>query len=63
MDIVTYFDPYNTDHLEAYRHLQDVGTWPNGFIPEGIAFNQAWQALIAFKMAALWVKFRLDRRI
>ncbi len=63
MDIITYFDPCNVDHLEAYRHLQNVGTWPEGFIPEGTGFNIAWQTIIAFKMANLWVTFRLDRRI
>lgn len=51
MNIVDWFDPKNLDHLTAYVSLQRHGSWPVGFIPNGITFPPAWAVLIASKIA------------
>ena len=35
--VTEFFDPYNVEHLKAYDHLCQTGSWPKGFLPEGIA--------------------------
>lgn len=32
--IVDWFNPFNVDHLRAYKILQDTGAWPKGFLPD-----------------------------
>jgi len=50
MDITTWFDPSNPEHIVAYKHLEDKGVWPEGFIPDGMEFSPSWHACIAFKI-------------
>ena len=33
MLIQDWFDITNLDHLRAYKHLMDEGSWPEDFIP------------------------------
>ncbi len=55
MNIVDYFDPYNMEHIRAYRHLQKEGTWSRGFIPEGMEFPNGWHFLVLNKLADAWI--------
>ena len=43
MDIAEWFDIKYIKHLEAYRHLQNTGMWPEGFIPKGVVLKPTWQ--------------------
>lgn len=61
MDLVEWFDPYNKEHMAAYKHLQDThGMWPKGFIPEGMSLGLGWQFVIMNKIADAWVKHVLE---
>ena len=55
MEITTFFDPYNKQHVQAYRILMDTGSWPEKFLPENITFTTAWQAKLALAIAEAWV--------
>ena len=62
MKINDWFDPYDREHLEAYKHLNDTGCWPEGFVPEDMEYPPAHQILIAGKLAACWVYHRLEEK-
>lgn len=57
-----WFDPYNVDHVHAYHHLQQTGSWPEGFIPEdmNIHVHFGWPVFIAEKLATAYVNRVLD---
>jgi len=55
MTLTEFFDPYSVEHLKAYRHLEKVGTWPPGFIPEKTDVEPYWQVSISNKMAKAWI--------
>ena len=57
--IVEIFDPYNLEHLEAYKVLLETGVWPVGFVPEGTVIPSMWQIQIAHKMAEAWIESAL----
>jgi hypothetical protein len=59
MLIQEFFDPMNIEHIKAYRNLQNKGVWPKEFIPEGTEFGPGWQALIAFKIANLYIEQKM----
>ena len=41
-----WFDPRNSDHVEAYHHLINNGSWPEGFLPdESIAVNSPFEII------------------
>jgi hypothetical protein len=54
-----FFDPYNKEHLIAYRHLQEEGCFPAGFVPDDVEIPLHWQILIANKMVNAWILFQL----
>ncbi len=60
MYIWDWFDIKNKEHLKAYRHLQDTGQWPRGFIPHDIEFGQGWQIILKGIMAAEYVKEKIN---
>ncbi len=53
-----WFDPYDYEHIRAYRHLEQTGSWPEGFIPEMVTIRSdgIWHILIPAKMAQEWMK-------
>ena len=57
MDLVEYFDPYNIDHIKAYKKLQDTGMWPKGFLPENIYIPAGWDYRIKYKIADAWIDY------
>jgi hypothetical protein len=60
INIGDWFNPKNIEHIRAYKHLEDTGFWPEGFIEEGVInFIPGWQYLLASKMADCWVKLKL----
>ncbi len=60
MRIEKFFDPRNIEHIKAYKELQDTGAWPKGFIPEGTEFGPGWQALLAFRIADLYMREKMS---
>ena len=54
-----WFDPNNINHIKAYSHLQKTGFWPTGFTPENIYIENGWQTILAFKIANMWIKYKL----
>lgn len=56
MKITEFFDPYNMEHIKAYKRLITHGSWQEGFLPEDIEYSTGWQAILAFKMANVWVE-------
>jgi len=56
MKIEEFFNPYNMEHIKAYKNLITYGFWPVGFLPEDIEYSATWQAIIAFKMTSAWVE-------
>ncbi len=56
MRIDEFFDPYNLDHLKAYKHMKTKGKWPKNFIPDYVEFSPGWTILLWGKMADEWVK-------
>ena len=55
MIITKFFNPYNVDHIKAYKNLMITGMWPDGFLPEDIDYDPQWQVTIQAKMASCWV--------
>ena len=60
MNIIEWFDPHNKEHLKAYKHLEDTGAWPKGFVPRDIIFTTSWMASLNRKMADCWVNHKLE---
>lgn len=54
-NLVEWFDPYNKGHVAAYRHLQNTGMWPEGFIPLGMEIPTYWSISVAAKLADAWI--------
>lgn len=66
MDISDIFDVSNTRHLQAFRELNSVGSWPAGFIAElekqsggPITFRSCWLVEILNKLANAYVAEKL----
>jgi len=55
MTIVDFFDPHNIDHIKAYVHLMEHGTWPEGFPPKEVTHVACWSIELPHKMAMAWV--------
>jgi hypothetical protein len=59
LKIQDWFDPYDIDHVIAYKHLTQEGIWPAGFVPGYVTFNSGWVVAILGKLADAWVKHRI----
>lgn len=57
--LTNWFNPYNRQHLRAYHHLRETGTWPDGFPPDDVEIPLMWHYGLANKMADLWVDEKL----
>lgn len=55
MDIIDWFDPENLEHLRAYRHLQNFGSWPKGFLPDDIEIPVLWSTMIESKIVDFFI--------
>lgn len=58
--ITAWFNVNNIDHIRAYDHLERLGSWPKNFIPDHVTFPSLWAVIIANKLAAAYVEYRLD---
>ena len=56
MNVAEYFDPYNMEHLLAYRFLKENGKWPEGFIPQEISDQPVWSRDVRIKMTEAWIE-------
>ena len=57
-DVMKWFDPYNDEHLAAYRTLLATGMWPEGFIGEDKPLCHMWQHVLLSKLADAFLKER-----
>lgn len=55
INIEDWFDPTNSDHIQAFIFLNENGSWPENFIPPHVKFNQHWLEGIYRKLANEWV--------
>lgn len=60
MFIWDWFDIKNIEHLKAYRHLEDNGQWPKGFIPKDVKFGSSWSVILKGIMASEYVREKLN---
>ena len=60
MDLLDFFDVYNVEHLKAYKHLTEKGSWPEGFLPENCILSNVWQYQIAAKLAVTHINYTLS---
>lgn len=58
-----FFDPYNLDHLAAYKHLIETSTWPEGFVPDYELTPYLWLNEINAKMAKALVELGMNGHI
>lgn len=63
MTITKFFDPYNVEHIKAYKELQVTGMWPDGFLPDKIDYDPHWQIELQAKMAGFWVDYISSRDV
>lgn len=65
MHLPNWFDPYSTEHLEAYRVLRQRGYWPKPFMDLmdqlGIVIPDGWQMLLESRLASCWLADRIDK--
>ena len=59
MDFIDWFDITDMDHLRAYKHLMNVGSWPEGFIPDNVEMSMGWSIGIAGTMANAYINLKL----
>lgn len=59
-NIVNFFDPSDADHVEAYAHLRETGSWPESFCDEiekqKLEFTPSYILAIESKIAGAFVK-------
>ena len=55
LDIKNWFDTDNTKHILAFNELQTKGSWPIGFIPDGITLTDDWYNIILNKLANCYI--------
>jgi len=56
MNITEWFDPYNVEHVIAYKYLRDNGVWPGGFLPADVERRNFWNIIIKNKIVDAWVE-------
>lgn len=64
MNLSKFFDPYNSEHIRAFKHLQENGAWPKEFfdkVKENISQDPHWYVSIQIKMAQAWMKHFLEK--
>ena len=61
MTLLDWFDPDNIEHLKAYKHLQETGIWPEGFIPEDNEFVSLQTTILANRLADRFIEEKLSQ--
>jgi len=62
MNFKDFFDENKVEHVNAYIHLTKKGSWPEGFIPEDIVYDVAWQLDLVGRFANLYIKEFKNKR-
>lgn len=62
MNIADWFNPMDLNHIQAYRHLERHGHWPEGFLPDGIEMSSVWQVDLIARMSECWIQHMLGER-
>ena len=60
-NLCEWFDVSNIDHLKAYRHLEQHGSWPEGFIPENVNRNHMSTIVILGKLAGAYLDLKVEK--
>lgn len=55
-----WFNPKNIEHLKAFRHLQDFGTFPDNFLPNHIIVTHNWYINVLIGMAECWLYSNIE---
>lgn len=63
MKFVEFFNPYNFEHLKAFRHLRKTGAWPENFIPDYVEMNGYWLLDIQYEMANTLIDLAFNGKI
>lgn len=53
--VENWFDPYNHEHVKAWKHLCEQGSWPEGFIPDYVEMTSGWQIDLTNQLANAWI--------
>jgi len=63
--ITDFFDPYNIDHIHAYKIMSNTGVWPKDFLPENIESKiNGWDGLVLMKKCVnAWIEQALAGHI
>lgn len=58
MTLDEFFNPHDINHVMAYRHLEETGSWPKGFLPEEVynSMGPTWHVELVGMMAQAWLK-------
>lgn len=64
ISVIDWFDPYNMEHLQAFKDLQKTGFWPKDFwnkiiTDDRIEMVTGWQLGIYVKVANAFLKEKL----
>jgi hypothetical protein len=59
LNLINWFNPYDRAHLAAWKHLQDKGSWPEGFLPPYVKIGTLWSVGILNKLAQAFVEEKL----
>lgn len=60
VSFIDWFDPHDVEHMKAYKHLNTVGMWPKGFIPDNVVMGSNWNILLINKLADCWLDYLLS---
>lgn len=58
-----WFDPYNIEHIKAYKYLHTKGQWPKNFIPENCVINNYWESFVKTKIIDAWIEYKLEGKL
>jgi len=51
-----WFKPCNTEHLNGFLEFENTGSFPKGFLPENILFDENWHKIAISDMAEQWMR-------
>lgn len=62
MNFIDWFDPHNSEHMEAASTLATTGAWPEGFITEDVVLGSYWMVDLYASMAGAWQEYFLAQQ-
>lgn len=65
VSIYDFIDVHDIDHLEAWKHFQLKGSWPqkfwdDNFADEKVNFADGWELGVASKIADRWIQLQAE---